>query len=58
MEIYVPNDLGFTLDEEQLFNENRSRSWNGEHAQLYPVSCIANFHFVTSVEPFSGSLTQ
>lgn len=47
---YVPNSLGFSMNEDALYNENRSIQWNEEHASRYRVEYTTNFCLVVSVE--------
>ena len=47
---YVPNSLGFSLNEDALYNENRSIQWNVENASRYRVEYTTNFRLVVSAE--------
>lgn len=49
--VYVPQELGFELDPEALYNENRSVAWNEANAVQYQVSYTRNFCFVTGIRP-------
>ena len=49
--VYVPQELGFALDPDALYNENRSVAWNEAHAVQYQVSYTRNFCFVTGIRP-------
>ena len=51
VQVYVPNAMEFSLDQERLYNENRSVPWNLENARQYRVRYTSNFHFVTEVTP-------
>lgn len=48
---YVPDSLGFSLDQNALYNENESIEWNEENAQMYHLRYTSNFNLVVSVEP-------
>lgn len=48
---YIPNNLGFSLDADALYQENKSVSWNEQYARQYQIHYTTNFHFVFSVEP-------
>lgn len=48
---YVPDCLGFSLDQNALFNENESIEWNEEYAQKYRLCYTSNFNLVVSAEP-------
>lgn len=48
---YIPNNLGFSLDADALYQENKSVSWNEQYARQYQIHYTTNFHLVFSVEP-------
>lgn len=48
---YVPDCLGFSLDQNALFDENESIEWNEEYAQKYRLCYTSNFNLVVSAEP-------
>lgn len=48
---YVPECLGFSLDENALYNEDRSIEWNMKNARRYLISCTGNFSLVVNVKP-------
>lgn len=50
-DFYFPDELGFTMDPDRLFNENRSIQWNEEYAQRYRLTYTTNFRLVVSAEP-------
>ena len=47
---YVPNCLGFSLDQSALYNENESIEWNEENAQMYHLRYTSNFNLVVSAQ--------
>ena len=49
--VYVPNCLEFSLDQNALYHENESISWNEENAQQYRLRFTEHFCLVVSVEP-------
>lgn len=51
VQVYVPNAMGFSLDQDRLYDENQSIQWNSEHARRYRVSYTSNFHLVTEIKP-------
>lgn len=51
--VYVPDAMGFTLDQEHLFNENYSIDWNEEHARQYHVTYTSAFHLVVDIVPLA-----
>ncbi len=48
---YVPDCLGFSLDEGALYDENRSIQWNEANARQYRLLYTTNFHLVVEVLP-------
>lgn len=48
---YIPDILDFTPDAGKLYNEQKSRDWNEENAQLYYITYTTNFRVVTSIQP-------
>lgn len=48
---YIPDILDFTPDAGKLYNEQKSRDWNKENAQLYYITYTTNFRVVTSIQP-------
>lgn len=48
---YVPDCLGFSLDQDALFDENESIAWNEAHARQYQITYTANLHVAVSVLP-------
>ncbi|MDE5587851.1 MAG: hypothetical protein K2J60_01730 [Acetatifactor sp.] len=53
MDFYIPDNLGFTPDEDRMYNDNRSIEWNNENARWYSVTYTNNFCVVISVEPLN-----
>ena len=51
LQVYVPNAMGFSLDQDRLYNENLSIQWNQENARRYRVRYTSNFRLVVSAEP-------
>lgn len=51
--VYLPDAMGFTLDQEHLFNENYSIDWNEEHARQYHVTYTSAFHLVVDIVPLA-----
>lgn len=51
VQVYVPNALGFSLDQDRLFDETRTTAWNWEHARRYRVRYTSNYHLVTELTP-------
>lgn len=47
---YVPNSLGFSMNEDALYNGNCSIQWNEENASRYRVEYTTNFRLVVLVE--------
>ncbi len=47
---YVPNSMGYFMNNEALYNENRSIQWNEENASRYRMKYTTNFRLVVSVE--------
>lgn len=48
---YVPDGLGFSLDQDALYREGRSIQWNERHARKYLIRYTENFRVVVSAEP-------
>lgn len=48
---YIPEILDFVPDAGKLYNEQKSRDWNEENAQLYYITYTTNFRVVTSIQP-------
>lgn len=48
---YIPDILDFTPDAGKLYNEQKSRDWNEENAQLYYITYTTNFRVVISIQP-------
>lgn len=53
VKFYVPNSLNFSLEQDALYNEEKSVEWNIRHAVQYEVIYTQNFHVVTKVNPIS-----
>lgn len=51
VQVYVPNVMDFSLDQDRLYDENQSIQWNSEHARRYQVSYTSNFHLVVEITP-------
>lgn len=51
VEFYVPDVLGFSLDQDAVYNENQSIAWNQENARQYRIHYTDNFYLVVDVEP-------
>lgn len=51
VKFYVPNSLGFSLEQDALYEEGETIQWNLEHAAWYKVTYTQNFHVVTEVYP-------
>lgn len=51
VEFYVPDCLGFSLEQDVLYHENKSIIWNEENARQYRLRYTDHFHLVVSVEP-------
>lgn len=49
----IPDSLGFTPDEDRMYNENKSVDWNDENAGWYTVTYTTYLHVVISVEPLN-----
>ena len=54
LQVYVPNAMGFSLDQDRLYNENLSIQWNQENARRYRVRYTSNFHLVAEITPIEG----
>lgn len=48
---YLPECLGFSLDQDALYNENESIPWNEANAQRYQLRYTEHFRLVVSAEP-------
>lgn len=48
---YVPDCLGFSPDEDTLYNNEESIQWNEKNAQQYRLLYTSNFHLVASARP-------
>jgi len=51
VQIYVPNAMGFSLDQDRLYDENQSIQWNWDHARRYRVRYTSNFHLAAEIAP-------
>lgn len=51
VKFYVPNSLGFSLEQDALYEEKETIEWNIEHAVQYEVTYTQNFHVVTEIYP-------
>jgi len=49
--LFVPYGLDFQLDEDRLYDENRSIQWNAEHAQMYEVTYTPDLFLIDSIAP-------
>ncbi len=54
LQVYVPNAMGFSLDQDRLYNENLSIQWNQENARRYRVRYTSNFCLVAEITPVEG----
>ena len=54
LQVYVPNVMDFSLDQDRLYNENLSIQWNQENARRYRVRYTSNFHLVAEITPVEG----
>jgi hypothetical protein len=54
LQVYVPNAMGFSLDQDRLYNENLSIQWNQENARRYRVRYTSNFCLVAEITPIEG----
>ena len=51
VEFYVPDCLGFSLEEDALYDDNKSIEWNEENARQYCLHYTDHFYLVVSIEP-------
>lgn len=49
--VYVPDALGFSLDQDRLYDEKQTISWNLEHTRRYQVRYTSNFRLVVEIIP-------
>ncbi len=49
--VYVPDALGFSLDQDRLYDEKQTISWNLEYARRYQVRYTSNFRLVVEIIP-------
>ena len=54
LQVYVPNAMGFSLDQDRLYNENLSIQWNQENARRYRVRTTSTSGLVGEIPPVEG----
>lgn len=55
VDFFFPDGLGFSLDEEALYQEERSIEWNEMHARKYLIRYTEGLRVVVSAEPLGNA---
>lgn len=54
IQVLVPKGLGFALDPDRLYDEDKNVPWNEENAQRYLVRYTVNLHIAVDITPWKS----